>query len=91
MNRRPIKDIYLHPGFKKRYKRLPEHKKKLAKKKEQIFRQNPFNPRLRIHKLHGQLKGLWAFDIDDSLRITFEFIDDQTVGFVDIGPHAIYK
>ncbi len=91
MNQRPIKKIRLHPNFLKRHKGLPEHKKELYRQKEFIFKQNAFDPRLGTHKLHGELKEFWAFNIDDSLRVVFIFVDEQTVGFINIGPHSIYK
>lgn len=39
--------------FDKRYKKLPWKIKERAKRKEIIFRDDPFDPRLRAHKLHG--------------------------------------
>jgi addiction module RelE/StbE family toxin len=51
------------------------------------FSQNPFNPRLRTHKLTGQLEGLWALSIDYDCRVIFQFIDKNEVLLIDIGGH----
>lgn len=85
--------IYLTSKFKKTYKRLPKQIKEKAKKREEIFRQNPFNPLLETHRLHGKYKDYWAFSIDKSYRIMFQFLDatKTKVAFINVGTHEIYK
>ena len=61
-----------------------------AKEREKIFRNNPFDPRLDTHKLHGRLNGQWSFWITGKVRIMFEF-DNGDVIFLDIGDHGIYQ
>ena len=34
----------------------------------ELFRNNPFDPKLRTHKLSGKLKDLWSFSIEYDLR-----------------------
>jgi mRNA-degrading endonuclease YafQ of YafQ-DinJ toxin-antitoxin module len=59
-----------------------------------IFKENPFDPRLRTHKIHrlsahyGQT--IYAVEIEGDLRAVF-FIKGDCVVTVDIGTHAIYK
>ena len=65
--------------------------KKLAVKKEKIFRDNPFNPRLETHKLHGKEKEAWSFSINRDYRIKFIFLGKQEVLFFEVGAHEIYK
>jgi len=48
-------------------------------------------PALKTHKLSGKLQEYWSFSIDYHLRIMFRFVDKQTVEFIDIGTHEIYK
>ena len=52
-----------------------------------IFQKDPFDSRLRTHKLSGQLKDLWSFSIEYDVRVIFSFVDDRRVSFVDIGTH----
>jgi len=86
-------DIYLTSKFRKAYKKLPKQVKEKAKLKEQIFRENPFDSRLETHPLGGKYKGYWAFSINKSYRIMFQFLDATRtkVAFINVGIHEIYK
>lgn len=78
--------------FLRAYKKCPQEIKKIAKEKEIIFRADPFDHRLKTHKLHGHLKNCWAFSINSSYRVVFEFNTEQkTILFNSIGKHAVYK
>ncbi|MCX6786115.1 MAG: type II toxin-antitoxin system mRNA interferase toxin, RelE/StbE family [Candidatus Komeilibacteria bacterium] len=83
--------IFHLPKFRRLYKKLPEQIQELAKKKEIIFRQNPFDPTLNTHKLHGPLDGFWAFYINFEYRVIFDFAGRKTVRFYAIGNHDIYQ
>ena len=63
----------------------------LFQKKENIFRSDPFDTRLEAHKLHGRLRGYWAFWLDQKYRIIFEFADENVVWFHSVGDHSIYR
>lgn len=86
-----IKDIFTHSRFDKSYKKLPKEVKEKAKIKEKIFRKDPFDPRLKTHKLSGKEKECWAFWVDYRYRIKFIFLNGNEVLFLDIGTHDIYK
>lgn len=77
--------------FEKNYRKLPNPIKDLAEKKESIFRNDPFDPRLETHRLHGKDKEVWAFSVTQSYRIKFTFLDSSSVLFIEIGTHDIYK
>lgn len=83
--------IYYSSKFAREYKRLPLKVKNLAEKKEKIFRQNPFDQRLKTHKLTGRLKEFWSFSLDESYRIIFEFADEDNIWFHSVGSHEIYR
>jgi addiction module RelE/StbE family toxin len=53
----------------------------------ELFKNNPFDPKLRTHKLSGKLKDLWSFSIEYDLRVIFSFAGQERVIFVDIGSH----
>lgn len=84
-------EIFYWPKFAKQFKKLLTETKELALKKEQIFRNNPFDPRLKTHKLHGELNIYWSFSVDYNYRIIFRFIGDNTVRFYSVGNHDIYE
>lgn len=82
--------IFYHPRFKDSYKQLPVSIQKKSERRELIFRENHFDPRLDTHKLHGKLRNQWSFSVDKKFRILFEF-DNGDIIFLDIGDHNLYK
>lgn len=76
--------------FLKSLSRLPNRIILQAQEKENIFKENPFDLRLRTHKLHGKEKGIWAFWITNSYWIKFIFLPKEEILFLDIGTHEIY-
>jgi len=85
-----IKEIKVSPIFEGHYKKLPNRIKNKVKEKEKIFRENPFHPILRTHKLSGKDKECWAFWINYTYRIKFIFLSDEEVLFLAVGTHKIY-
>ncbi|PJC81599.1 type II toxin-antitoxin system mRNA interferase toxin, RelE/StbE family [Candidatus Roizmanbacteria bacterium CG_4_8_14_3_um_filter_36_10] len=83
--------IYYSSKFAKEYKRLPLSIKKLAEKKEKMFRKDPYNPSLKTHQLSGKLNSYLSFSINYQYRIIFEFVNTKEVWFHSIGTHQIYK
>lgn len=77
--------------FAKEYKKLPRRIKLRAEKKERIFRKDPFDPRLKTHKLSGKLKDFYSFSIDYQHRIIFEFTNKDVIWYHSVGTHEIYK
>ena len=82
--------IYYSSKFAKEYKRLPKKVKLSAEEKEIVFRKDPFDKRLKTHKLSGKLKDYWAFSITYQDRVLFRFISRNEAIFYKIGSHAIY-
>ena len=77
-------------GFKKIYRKKAKNNEGLKKKfwkTLELFVENPFNPRIRTHKLTGKLEGLWAFSVDYDCRIIFKFLNQDEILLVDIGGH----
>ncbi len=83
-------EIRYRNRFVKEYRKLSPIIKNTAKKKEVIFRKNPFDPRLKTHKLSGPLEGFLAFSISQKYRIIFAFVGERVVEFYSIGNHDIY-
>jgi addiction module RelE/StbE family toxin len=55
----------------------------------ELFINDPFDAKLKTHKLSGKLKDLWSFSLDYDLRNLFYFTKDKPkkVVFVDVGTH----
>lgn len=79
--------IVYSPRFAKNYKKLPIRIKLLAEKREKIFRNNPYDPRLKTHRLTGKLNGFWSFSVDYKTRIIFEIKSEDEIWFLAIGSH----
>jgi len=91
MKEEKIKSIEYSSKFLKSLSKLPNGIIKKAEEKEKIFKENPFDPRLRTHKLKGKEKETRAFWINYVYRIKFIFLSDKEVLFIDVGTHEIYK
>ena len=79
------------PKFMRQFKKLPKEVQESAVLCEKLFRENPFHPKLKTHKLQGTMKEYWAFSISFSYRIGFTFISGDLVHFHAVGTHDIYK
>ncbi len=83
-------EIFYLKKFIKKYKKLPKQVRKLAEEKEEIFRKNINDSRLKTHKLHGDLKGFLSFSINSKTRIIFDVNKDGDIRFYLVGNHDIY-
>jgi len=82
-------------SFRRARARLNPKQKQAAKAVFRIFKQNPFDPRLRAHKIHNLSAAhgknhLLGMDRGRSSR-RFLFLEGSTVWSIDIGTHAIYR
>ena len=82
--------IFYLKKFLKQYKKISIDVKRIAEEREMIFRNNPHDPSLKTHKLHGELQGFYAFSINNKIRIIFDFNKEGNVRFYTVGNHDIY-
>jgi hypothetical protein len=82
------------PAFRKALARLSRSQKESAKKAFAVFRLDPFDPRLKTHKIHHlsalYKKTIYAVRVEADLRSVF-YVDGENIVSVDIGTHAIYQ
>jgi mRNA-degrading endonuclease YafQ of YafQ-DinJ toxin-antitoxin module len=80
--------------FWRNFYRLADRQKAVVRQVWKIFKANPFDTRLGVHKIHALSaksgKTIHALPIDADLRAVF-FVEGDTVFTVDIGTHAIYR
>lgn len=86
-----VSNIEYSTNFFKQLKKIPQTIAILAVNKEKIFRDNPLHHSLRLHQLHGKLKGLWSLSLSGNYRIVFKRQDNGDILFISIGSHDIYK
>lgn len=84
-------EIRYRSRFRKEYSKLPKDVQKRAEDIVKIFAKNPFDSRLKTHKLHGPLADFYACAVNFKHRIIFAFVDKKTVEFYSIGDHDIYE
>ncbi len=81
-------------SFWRSWSRLSEVQQRAARQAFAIFKANPFDPRLRAHKIHRLSAQygctIYAVDIAGDLRATF-YVEGETVWSVSIGTHDIYR
>ena len=86
-----IKIIRYSSKFERSYKKLPLEEKLIAEEREQVFRKDSFDSKLKTHKLKGKLRNRWSFSLTYSQRVLFSFYKDDEIIFYDIGDHRIYQ
>jgi mRNA-degrading endonuclease YafQ of YafQ-DinJ toxin-antitoxin module len=55
-----------------------------------LLAEDAFDPRLRTHKLKGELTGCWASIAGRDLRIVFEFVQEsglEAILLLSVGTH----
>ena len=77
--------------FEKSFLKLPHRIQDLAVEKDEWFRHDVSDPRLKTHKLKGELQGYWSYSINRQYRVPFRFFKRDEVIYYDIGTHEIYK
>jgi mRNA-degrading endonuclease YafQ of YafQ-DinJ toxin-antitoxin module len=73
---------------------LNSQQKESTRKAWAIFKANPFDPRLRAHKIHRLSAALggtvYAVKIEADLRVV-SYLHGDIVRTVDIGTHDVYR
>lgn len=77
--------------FRASFEKLQKPTKQKTKKQLQLFLKNMFYPSLHTEKLEPRQKNIWSFRVDKNYRVIFTFLSADTLLFLDIGPHDIYK
>lgn len=80
--------VLYSPKFLRSFRKLSKDIQDAFRKKEKLFRKDPFDPQLQTHKLKGREE--WSFLITYSIRVLFLWEKDA-VTLVNIGDHSIYR
>jgi addiction module RelE/StbE family toxin len=83
-------EVSFSSSFKRAFKKSIKNNQKLEQKfwkKAELFIKNPYDNRLRTHKLTGKLADLWSFSIEYDCRVIFYFSTPSKAVFIDIGTH----
>ncbi len=83
-------EIAFSSSFRRAFRKRIKGQRRLERRfwrTTEIFTQNPFDERLKTHKLSGKLKELWSFSIEYDVRVIFYFVEEKKAVFLDIGRH----
>jgi hypothetical protein len=73
---------------------LPAEQKEQAREAWEVFKTNPFDPKLGSHKINAlsgrAKKTVYVAVIAPNLRVAF-YIEGESVVTIDIGSHDIYR
>lgn len=89
MTRLLLRSSFFVRRSKKFLKRHPEAFKDIQSALE-LLAQDCFHPRLKTHKLTGELQGSWACSAGYDLRIVFNFVEyegSEAILLLAIGTH----
>jgi len=77
--------------FQHSFDKLPPDLRRLTVRRVAAFAANPFDPRLRTHKLKGKLKDFWSFSVTEAYRVLATFPQSGVALLHDVGTHDIYR
>lgn len=83
--------IRFKPSFVREFKKLPAELREEAFLRIELFKDSTNHQSLKVHKLKGRLKDFYSFSVTYSHRIVFMYQNKDTVVFLAIGDHSIYK
>jgi mRNA-degrading endonuclease RelE of RelBE toxin-antitoxin system len=73
------------------YQKLPPDLQDEVKEKLELFKADQFHPFLKTHKLKGALRAQWGFSVNYAYRVIFMYDSKNTVAFLHVGDHDIYR
>jgi len=91
---RSMFEIQYKPTFLRSFKKLdPQLQEEVEEVEEKVlfFRDVAQHKKLRVHKLHGQLRGCYSFSVNYSFRVVFVYETEGVVTLLDVGNHDMYK
>ncbi|GEM_PF-5155588 len=85
-----IREIYYTNKFVRKIKTIPKALKKAARAREQLFKNNCFDPTLKTHSFHGK-PNRYAFWVTHAHLIIFKITGNGAVTMIDIANASIYE
>lgn len=77
--------------FQRSFAKLSPALKEQTVQRIALFAANPFDPRLKTHKLKGKLKHLWSFSVTQAYRVLVAFPASGVALLHDVGTHDVYR
>lgn len=81
-------------AFWRKFNQLSNQQQQNARDAFRVFKENPFDSRLRSHKIHRLSarygRTIYSAEIEADLRAVF-YVEGDLVVTIDIGSHSIYR
>ena len=81
-------------AFWRNFSKLSIEQQQSTRNAFRIFKENPFDTRLRFHKIHKLSarygRTIYSAEIEADLRAVF-YVEGDLIVTVDIGSHSIYR
>ena len=84
-------EVYFLPKFINKFNLLEKGLQDEVLEKINLFKDFQNHTALKVHKLHGPLKGSYSFSVNFKTRIIFEYISKKEVVLLTLGDHKIYN
>ena len=84
-------EIMFKPEFIRLYNKLPHELQGEVKEKIELFREARNHALLKVHKLHGRMKGSHSFSVNYRYRIVFEYESKNCAILMNVGDHDMYN
>lgn len=81
-------EVIFSKKFSKKYAKLDRGIKDKFILRLDLFLNDPKNPVLNIHNLHGSYGGFFSLNVNADYRAIFRYQDSGNVEFVIIGTHS---
>ena len=83
-----MKEVVYNKNFVRQYIKLPGRIQKKFDKRIDIFKENPYHPLLRVHKLKGDTEPFESMNVTGDYRALFVWETKERVRFHQIGTHS---
>ena len=83
-------EVLFTARFLRSFKKLPIDIQDDCYRAIDIFKKQANLEKIKFHKLHGKMSGLYSFSVNFSFRVIVKK-EKKTLYFMDIGSHTLYK
>ena len=80
--------VRFHRNFRRGYAKLPAKLRNQFKKRLKLFLEDPFNPLLQNHALHGEWQQFRSINVTGDFRAIYRMLGQSSAEFVLIGTHS---
>ena len=80
--------VILARSFLKNLRNISPKVVQRFKERCEMFAENPFNPSLHNHKLHGEYAGYWSINVTGNYRAVYRLVEINRAEFFTIDTHS---